>query len=136
MTPREAADRLFNRVMRASQQKNDQEVRQFSPMAIAAYARVDSLDNDARYHLALIHLAGGDVDGARREVALIRKSVPRHLLAFMIDHELASRDGKRQEAEVVRQRFLNALESELKQHRPEYDDHRNMIDRFRDGDAR
>jgi len=50
MSPREAADRLFNRVMTASENGDSAEALRFAPMALQAYNDLGTLDNDARYH--------------------------------------------------------------------------------------
>ena len=54
MTPRQAADRLFNRVMSSVAAGDSAQARTFLPMAIGAYARVQGLDLDGRYHLAVL----------------------------------------------------------------------------------
>ena len=41
MTPRDAADRLFNRVMSAEENGDDAQAKQFAPMALQAYRLVD-----------------------------------------------------------------------------------------------
>jgi predicted Zn-dependent protease len=131
MTPREAADRLFNRVMTAREQGNSEEALRFAPMALQAYERVGTLDNDARYHLALIHMTQGDTKGARVQIDKLRQSVPRHLLALMLEHELAERSGNKEKAAGVNKAFLAAYDAEIAAGRPEYEDHRGTIDRFR-----
>ncbi|MDX1488147.1 MAG: hypothetical protein R3268_08110, partial [Acidiferrobacterales bacterium] len=65
MTPRQAADRLFNRIMAAAERGDTAEALQFVPMALQAYDRLGTLDNDARYHVALIHMTAGDIESAR-----------------------------------------------------------------------
>jgi len=76
MTPREAADRLFNRVMAASENGNNAEVSQFTPMALQAYHNLGTLDNDARYHVALLHLSANNSQSAQAQIDLLRKSEP------------------------------------------------------------
>jgi hypothetical protein len=56
MSPREAAIRLFNRVMTAAEQNNDGEVTMFLPMAIQAYQLIDTLDPVTHYHLSRLQL--------------------------------------------------------------------------------
>lgn len=131
MSPREAADRLFNRVMTASEQGYSEEVSRFAPMAIAAYQRVGTLDNDARYHLALLHMTAGDLQGARVQIDLLRKAAPQHLLALMLEHELAARGGNKEKTAGVNKAFLTAYAAEIAKGRPEYLDHHSSIERFR-----
>lgn len=131
MSPRQAADRLYNRVMAASEKGNTAEALQFAPMALQAYSNLGTLDNDARYHVALLHLTTGDVKGARAQVDMLRKAVPNHLLGFMLEHEIAERSGKPDGAARAYKAFLVAYDAEIAMLREEYQDHHNTIERFR-----
>ena len=64
LTPRERFDRLFNRIMQAAEQGDTAQVRRFTPMALGAYAQLDSFDADARYHAAVLYLQTGDANAA------------------------------------------------------------------------
>ena len=80
MTPREAATRLFNRVMRAVEAGNQAEADQFLTMAIASYDRIAALSLDDRFHLSLLYAAAGD-GAAALAVARAGLAVrPTHLL--------------------------------------------------------
>ena len=76
MTPREAANRLFNRVMMADEQGNSDEVAQFAPMALAAYDRLDSMDLEAVYHVGMIKAAAGDKSGAESAIEAAEECRP------------------------------------------------------------
>src|SRR4030095_4488668 len=65
MTPREAFDRLFTRVMTAWERGDSATANRFTPMALMAYGNLPDVDIDARYDAALIHLHGGSTDAAR-----------------------------------------------------------------------
>lgn len=132
MTPREAADRLFNRVMMADEQGNDEEVAQFAPMAIAAYDRLNELDLDALYHVGLIHAATEDGEDAFDVVERLRAVVPGHLLAITLEHRLATAANDQVLADRAIERFRAAYEEEIQVDRPEYRDHRRQIDLFRE----
>ncbi|MEZ5932484.1 MAG: hypothetical protein R3F54_11105 [Alphaproteobacteria bacterium] len=132
MTPREAADRLFNRVMMADEQGNRDEVERFAPMAVAAYDRVQSLDPDALYHIGLIHAATGNIDLAKDVVERLRAIVPGHLLASQLDHRLAVNEGDQARADAAIERFKASYDDEIKVDRLEYRDHRRSIDQFRE----
>ena len=58
MSPREAADRLFDRAMRESETGNKERASFFANMALQAYGRVPQadLDLDALFHVGLLHL--------------------------------------------------------------------------------
>lgn len=131
MSPREAADRLFNRVMTASESGNTEEALRFAPMAIQAYDRVGTLDNDARYHVALLHLTVNNSKNARVQIDLLRKSVPKHLLAYMLEHQIAEHSGTQDSAARAIKDFLAAYDTEIAAGRAEYQDHLNSIERFR-----
>lgn len=131
MTPRQAADRLFNRVMSASERGDTEEAVRFAPMAVAAYARVSSLDADARYHLGLLHLQLGDLDRAREQIEILKQTAPRHLLALVLEHGVASQSGDTQAADRAAAEFAAAYEDEMATARPEYAAHKSAIDRFR-----
>lgn len=121
---------MFNRVMAASEKGNTAEALQFVPMALQAYNNLGTLDNDARYHVALLHLTAGDIKGARAQVDMLRKSVPKHLLGFTLEHEIAERSGKPDGATRAYQAFLAAYDAEIAMLREEYQDHHNTIERF------
>jgi hypothetical protein len=133
MTPREAADRLFNRVMAADERGDRAEVARFAPMALQAYTRVVPLDLDARYHLGLISLADGDLALARRHVADLLREAPDHLLGLILAVRLAESADDAGEAAQGAARFAAAYDAEIVKARPEYQAHRATIDQFRDG---
>lgn len=132
MTPREAADRLFNRVMMADEQGNVDEVAQFAPMAVAAYEQLDSLDLDALYHLGLIQAAAGDAESVREAVRRMKAIVPGHLLASLLEHRLAMDENDQKKAARATERFKANYDDEIKVERLEYRDHQLSIDQFRE----
>ncbi len=131
MSPREAADRLFNRVMIANESGNTEEALKFAPMALQAYDGLGTLDNDARYHVALIHMAAGDIKSTRVQLDKLRQSVPNHLLGFMLEHQIAERNGNKDSAARANKAFLAAYDAEIAKGREEYQDHLGSIERFR-----
>ena len=130
MSPREAADRLFNRVMAASESGNTAEASQFTPMALQAYENLGTLDNDARYHVALIHMTANDIKGTREQVDVLRKSVPNHLLGYMLESQIADRSGNKDGTAKAYKAFLGAYDSEMAMGRVEYQEHMNAIEIF------
>ncbi|MBI5613097.1 MAG: hypothetical protein HY942_08560 [Gammaproteobacteria bacterium] len=130
MTPRDAADRLFNRVMAASERGDSEEALRFAPMALQAYDNLGALDNDAHYHVALIHMAKGDIAGTRVHIDALRKAAPGHLLGIMLEHQLAERGGNQADAGRANKAFLAAYAAEMAAGRTEYQDHQDSIERF------
>jgi tetratricopeptide (TPR) repeat protein len=131
MTPREAADRLFNRVMMADERGDREEALQFAPMAVAAYEQLESLDLDALYHLGLIHAAAGELERAEEHLERLKAVVPAHLLASLLEHRLALANDDAAKAALAATRFQEHYDEEIAIERPEYLDHRASIDKFR-----
>ncbi len=82
MTPREAATRLFNRVMAAWETDNREEATTFLPMAIAAYARIADLTLDDRFHLSTLHAVNQDGESALAVAEAGLALRPTHLLCL------------------------------------------------------
>jgi len=131
LSPRQAADSLFNMVMRSHQDGDFQRVNMFAPMAIQAYANVGVLDPDAHYHLGLIHLISGDFEGARAEADSMEQAVPNNLLAIVLRHNVAQMQGDSAASVAAYRRFLANYDQQIGLNRPEYQDHSPIIDNFR-----
>ena len=131
MTPREAADQLFNRIMIADEQGNKEEVMRFLPMALQAYERVEFMDADAHFHLGLIHSAAGDYASTRKQIDILKQYAPNHLLAMLLEHEAATAAGDTSKAAAVEAAFNDAYPAEIVTNRPEYQAHLNSIEGFR-----
>ncbi|MBT8478617.1 MAG: zinc ribbon domain-containing protein, partial [Gemmatimonadetes bacterium] len=111
MTPRQAADRLFDRVMREDEAGNEAQAQQFATMAIQAYGMLPpgEIDADAHFHLGLLNLVLDDVDAADREADLILSLADEHLLALSIKARVASARGDAAAQAEAFNRFLDAL---------------------------
>ena len=131
LSPRERFDRLFNRVMAAAEAGDSVEVRQFLPMAQMAYRQLDAVDADARYHMALLHLQGGEGPAALAQADSIVTRAPSHLFAVLIREADAVRRGDSAGARAAREAFLAAYAGEIALERPEYAEHRTALERFR-----
>jgi double zinc ribbon protein len=131
MTPVERFERLFDRVVRAGENGDSVTVRQFSPMALGAYAMLDSSSSDLRFHAALIHLAVGDLASARALADTILAQAPGHLFAYLIRGEAADRQNDTTALNRSYRDFLAHYDSELRAGRAEYTEHRPILDDFR-----
>ena len=89
MSPRERFNRLYNRVMQAAQSGDEATVTRFTPMALMAYAQLDTIDGDARYHAALLRVHTGDVEAARALADTILADSPGHLFGYIIQGTVA-----------------------------------------------
>jgi len=131
MTPREAADRLFNRVMSASETGNQEEANRFAPMAVQAYIRVINIDVDGLFHLGLLYLVREDFQNAIEHVRKIRFSSPNHLLATLLEHKVAEQTGDKLGQILASTKFLSAYQNEINSGRPEYSAHKKSIEKLR-----
>jgi hypothetical protein len=131
MTPEEAADRLFDRVMRLASAGDSAQARTFVPMALGAYERVGELNDDARYHVGVLHLLGGDAAAARAQADTILASEPNHLLALFTAAQAEQARGNGAAARELFQRFLDAYPREIARDLPEYQAHAAALPEMR-----
>lgn len=127
MTPREAADRLFNRVMSAAAREDTDEANAFLPMAIAAYERAAPLDDDGFFHLSLLHRAAAEYEAslAAAESGLVGN--PDHLLNLSAAAEASLELGRIEEGRSYYRRMLDAWDREVAAGRAEYEEHSPLL---------
>lgn len=130
MTPRERFDRLFNRIMRAAESGDEATVNNFSPMAVQAYTMLDTVDADARYHLALIYLHSGNVEGARAQGDSILKAQPGHLFGYVVKGTIARFQKDQTALTKTYSDFLAHYDAEQAAKRPEYAEHPRALEDF------
>ena len=131
MTAREAADRLFERVMRAASADNSTEVVTFLPMAIAAYGLVETLDADGKFHLGLLRLTGQFNAEALEDAEDILSEQPNYLLALALAGDASVALGDSASARGYYTRWLDAYETEVAKQLPEYIGHESMFPEMR-----
>lgn len=132
MTPRQQADRLFERIIMAHERDDAERVAFFRPMALDAYALVGELDSDARYHVGLIHAITGSTQAALAQADSLNQTASGHLLASMLRGTVAQVLGNAEAAQQVYREFLANYDSEIATEKPEYEPHRPAIDAFRE----
>lgn len=130
LTPRERFDRLYNRVMAAAEKGDQATVSQFTPMATMAYSQLDTVDPDARFHLALLSLHTGDPAAVEALADTILQQVPGHLFAYMIRGTQARFTGDSVALKQAYADFLGHYSAEMATARPEYADHKRSVDDF------
>jgi hypothetical protein len=130
MTPRERFDRLYNRVMSAAESGDQATVTQFTPMAVLAYSQLDTIDADARFHLALLTLHTGDAAAGEALADTILQQTPGHLFAYMIRGAQARFTKDDVALKQAYADFRGHYEQEMSLARPEYADHKRSIDDF------
>ena len=131
LTPQERFDRLFNRVTQAASAGDTAQVAQFTPMALGAYAQLDSFSNDSRFHAAMLRFNVGDFDGALALADTISTNVPGHLFATMIRGNVATARNDQAGLRQSYRDFLANYEREMAANRVEYLDHKPVVDEFR-----
>jgi hypothetical protein len=130
MSPEERATRLYNRVMMLHSQGQADSAAFFLPMALQAYAMLPALDADARYHIGVLDLTGGDGSGALAQADTIRRAVPTHLFGFMLRARALELRHDTAGARRAYRDFLANETAERARKRPEYDEHAQNLDAF------
>ncbi len=131
MSPRERFNRLYNRVMQAAQAGDEATVTRFTPMALMAYAQLDTVDADARYHAALLQVHTGDVTASRALGDSILSQTPGHLFGYMIQGTVARFQKDPKALSRAYAAFLKRYDGEIKLGRPEYSEHQTSLQDFR-----
>jgi hypothetical protein len=131
MSPRERFDRLFDRVVGAAERQQPDTVALFAPMALGAYALLDAVDIDARYHAAMIHLVVGELAQARALADSIEAEVPGHLFGALIRGEAAEAENDLLALQRAYSAFLGAWDREQAAGRTEYAEHQPILEDFR-----
>jgi hypothetical protein len=132
MTPRQAADRLYERVMILTENGKPDSAAFFAPMAIRAYAMLDGLDDDARFHIGLIQLAARDPEGALAQADTIAAGTPTHLFAALLRADAARARGDSLAAKRADEAFLRNFDAEMAVGRGGYDVHGPWLTTYRD----
>ncbi|HWP37244.1 MAG TPA: hypothetical protein VNL18_06775 [Gemmatimonadales bacterium] len=132
LTPRERADRLFDRVMRATAGGDTSQAKFFVPMAIQAYGMIGALDADARYHVGLLEAESGNLTATLAQADTLERENPGHLFAMLLRGEAAERGGDARALARWHRRFLDAYEAQMQTGRQEYQAHREALNIFRD----
>ena len=132
MSPREAADRLYNRVMSAAEVNDSAQVNTFLPMAIQAYGMAQPLDLDGLFHLSRLQRMGTfDADAlATAEEALSRDRD--YLLALYAAGDAALGLGDEAKAEEYLGRLLQVWDAEMASGNPDYELHARQMDGIRE----
>jgi tetratricopeptide (TPR) repeat protein len=131
MTPREAADRLFDRVMRSVSAGDSTQAQSFLPMALGAYERAMPLDNDGLFHLSLLNRVAGNLDEALADAQQILADDPDHVLGLLAAAEASVDLGNTDEAAGYYRHILDVLDSQIARGLPEYEAHETIMESAR-----
>jgi hypothetical protein len=127
LTPAQAAERLYDRVMSAHERGIVDTVQMFAPMAITAYQMIGNLDLDQRYDLGRIAAVSGDEAMARAQADTILKSNPNHLLGLILAANAARMRKDAAAEKTYRDKLVAAAPAERAKALPEYTTHVNDI---------
>jgi hypothetical protein len=127
LSPRERADRLFDRVMRLSSEGKADSVQFFAPMALSVYQSLGPLDADLRYDYGRVAEVAGDAEIARAQADSILRSDSTHLLGLVLAVRAAEMRGDSAAVRDFSARLLAAEPSESGKPLPEYQRHRADI---------
>src|SRR5712691_7696227 len=130
MSPEERATRLYNRVMLLHTQGKADSAEFFLPMALQAYAMLPALDADARYHIGVLDLTGGNAAAAVAQADTIRRVAPTHLFGFMLRARALELTHDTPGAMRAYRAFLQHEAAERARQRPEYGEHAENLDAF------
>jgi hypothetical protein len=128
LTPRQRADRLFDRIMALHERGRTDSVQFFAQMAIPAYQMVQPLDLDARYDMGRIAEVAGMADFARAQADTILRAESNHLLGLVLAIRAARLAGNEAAAATFERRLIAAEPAERRRDRDEYARHRADID--------
>ena len=131
MTPRQAADRLYERTARAASAGDSGQVTFFGPMTLQAYGNATPLDADSRLHMGLVQLYLNNPAGAVAEADTIARTAPTHLFVFALRAEAATRRADAAAMRQAYQAFTRNYDAELAKNLQEYQDHRQLLDQIR-----
>ncbi len=131
MTPAERFLRLNNRVMQAATQGDTSTVINFTPMALGAYAQLDSVTQDERYHAAILNAQVGRLTEALALTDTMLRVTPGYLLAYAVRGDIARFQNDSTALRRAYADFLKAWPAESAAQREEYVDHKSVIDDFR-----
>lgn len=131
MSPRQAADRLFDRSMTERETGDTAGARFFADMAVQAYGRVpvSELDADARFHLGLLRLLLDDPAAARREADAVLEREPANLYGLVLSVRAAEAAGDPAQVRRARERLQAAVASGESPDREPYAPHRSFLER-------
>ena len=114
MSPRERAERLYNRIMRLDSEGKKDSVGFFAPMAISAYQMIPDQDADTRYDMGRIAQLAGAYPVAKAEADTILATQPNNLLGLTLAMRLARAQGNAKDAAMYGKRLIAAAPAERK----------------------
>ncbi|HSB55696.1 MAG TPA: zinc ribbon domain-containing protein [Gemmatimonadales bacterium] len=131
MSPRERFLRLHDRVMNAQEQGDTATAQRFAPMAISAYGMLDATDIDARYHAGALYILTRAYPQALALADTIQAEAKNNLMADLLRIEVAQARKDAAAEARARKAFLANFDDQVGLKRPEYEEHKAMLDDLR-----
>ena len=127
LSPRERADRLYDRMMRLSSEGKSDSLQFFAPMALSVYQSVGPMDADLRYDFGRVAEVAGAAEIARAQADTILASDSTHLLGLVLAIRAAQLRNDAAAAAGFRRRLIAAEPTETPKQLPEYQRHQSDI---------
>jgi len=127
LSPRERADRLFDRMMRLSSEGKTDSVQFFAPMAMSVYQSLGPMDADLRYDFGRVAEVAGAAEVARAQADTILASDSTHLLGLVLAVRASQLRRDTVAAGRYQRRLLAAEPAESAKQLPEYQRHQSDI---------
>lgn len=127
MTPIQAADRLYERVMISASAGDSAQVQMFLPMSVAAYERARPLDADGLFHLSVLQRMALQAEEALATAEEALAVHPDHLLNLAAAAGAAADLGQDARARELYGRMLEVWDAEMAKGLEEYEAHANML---------
>ncbi|MDQ6829478.1 MAG: hypothetical protein M3081_11480, partial [Gemmatimonadota bacterium] len=127
LTPRERAERLYDRAMMAKEAGKPDSATFFATMATMAYGQLDELNLDDRYDLGRVALLAGSLPLASAEADTILAKHPTHLLGLMLAEDAARALGDERKAQAAHATLVASGAKEQLTALPEYRQHATEI---------
>ena len=128
MSPRERADRLYDRVMRLSSEGKSDSASFFATMAAQAYELVGPLDNDLKYDFGRMSEMAGNLAEAQTQADAILASNPDHLLGLILGARVAQLKNDEGTRQKLYKKLLAVEQVEQAKSIEEYTRHKGDID--------
>ena len=126
--PDERFARLFDRLMRAGAEWDSATVASLAPLAAQAYAELDSVNADTRFHAGLIAIQIGNFPGAHALADTLEARDPGHLFGPVLLGALAKLEGDTAGYRRALDLFRRRADRELaRTDRPEYVEHQQLL---------
>lgn len=128
MTPQERASRLFDRIMRLSEEGKQDSVAFFASMALGVYESLGPLDLDSRYDYGRVAQVSGNLEVAQAQADSILREAPDHLLGLILAAGVAAARGNEQQRATLERRLLAVESAQRARQLDEYARHQADID--------